>query len=177
MESLIKVSNINKSFDVDRHHLPVLKDIDFNVKRGEFFMLLGPSGSGKSTLLRIMAGLIEPTTGEITTAPNTKTSFIFQNFALFPWLSVIDNIEYGLKMQGMAEHERRRIAEAEIEQIGLKGFEHHFPRELSGGMKQRVGIARALVMSPDVVFLDEPFSALDSFTARKLRTDLLKVWE
>lgn len=177
MEHLLKLTSVTKTFSEGDHHTTVLKDIDLTVKKGEFLMLLGPSGSGKSTLLRIMTGLIEASSGKVEIEPNIKQALIFQNFALFPWLSVIDNIEFGLKMAGMVEHERRRLAEAEIELMGLKGFENHYPRELSGGMKQRVGIARALVMSPDIVFLDEPFSALDSFTSRKLRADLLKIWE
>lgn len=176
-KSLLSVSNIHKGFNEGKHHRSVLKNISLDVREGEFLMLLGPSGSGKSTLLRIMAGIIPPTSGKVSTALNVKHAFVFQDFALFPWLTVIENVEFGLKMADMSKHERRVIANAEIERMGLKGFEHSFPRELSGGMKQRVGIARALAMKPDIIFLDEPFSALDSFTAKKLRAELLQIWQ
>ncbi|HEX3099499.1 MAG TPA: ABC transporter ATP-binding protein [Patescibacteria group bacterium] len=177
MSALLKISNITQTFSENGRHLTVLHDISMEVKQGEFLMILGPSGSGKSTLLRIMAGLMAPTSGKIITAPDTTHSFIFQSFALFPWLSVADNVGFGLKMQQRPEHEIKKIVAEEIARMGLEGFEKSFPRELSGGMKQRVGIARALAMKPSIIFLDEPFSALDSFTATKLRADLLKIWQ
>lgn len=177
MEKTFKLNNINKFFEDDGKRFHALKDVSFEVKHGEFFILLGPSGSGKSTLLRIMAGLIEPTSGSIERDEKIRQAFIFQDFALFPWLTVYQNIEFGLKMEDMPAPERHILVTKEIESMGLKGFEQNFPHELSGGMKQRVGIARALAINPDIIFLDEPFSALDSFTATKLRADLLKVWE
>lgn len=177
MDSLLKITNVTQSFGEGKTHLTVLKDINFDVRRGEFLILLGPSGSGKSTLLRIMSGIIQPTSGEVEVAPETKQTFVFQDFALFPWLNVLENVEFGLKMADTPKNEMRKIAQAEIDRMGLKGFEKSFPRELSGGMKQRVGIARALALRPDIIFLDEPFSALDSFTTKKLRAELLDIWE
>lgn len=177
MSSLLKVENITKSFAENKHHLTVLDDISIDVKEGEFLMVLGPSGSGKSTLLRIMAGLIPPTTGRVITQLDTTHSFVFQNFALFPWLTIEENVGFGLKMKNLPENEVKKIVREEIERMGLADFEKSYPHELSGGMKQRVGIARALAMKPDIIFLDEPFSALDSFTATKLRADLLKIWQ
>lgn len=177
MPALLKAENISRSFREGRKSLVALDNINLKVEKGEFLVLLGPSGSGKSTLLRILSGLIQPTTGKITKTPKLRQSFIFQDFALFPWLNVYDNVAFGLKMQNTPAKIIHKIVSAEIERMGLKGFEHQFPRELSGGMKQRVGIARALVMQPQILFLDEPFSALDSFTAHKLRQELLDVWK
>lgn len=177
MESLIKLHNITKIFHEGEHHLTVLEDINLNVKRGEFLILLGPSGSGKSTLLRIMSGLMEPTKGEVSFSKDLTKTFVFQDFALFPWLTVLDNVEYGLKMSGMKNEESKKIARQEIDRMGLTGFEKSFPRELSGGMKQRVGIARSLALRPEIIFLDEPFSALDSFTTKKLRAEILDIWQ
>lgn len=177
MESLIKLHNITKIFHEGEHHLTVLEDINLNVKRGEFLILLGPSGSGKSTLLRIMSGLMEPTKGEVSFSKDLTKTFVFQDFALFPWLTVLDNVEYGLKMSGMKNEESKKIARQEIDRMGLTGFEKSFPKELSGGMKQRVGIARSLALRPEIIFLDEPFSALDSFTTKKLRAEILDIWQ
>lgn len=177
MDTLIKLQNITHTFSEGKHHLTVIKDINLKVNRGEFLILLGPSGSGKSTLLRIMSGIIQPSTGQVEVSPDLKQTFVFQDFALFPWLNVQENVEFGLKMEGRDKNERHKIAQAEIDRMGLKGFEKSFPRELSGGMKQRVGIARALALRPDIIFLDEPFSALDSFTTKKLRAELLDIWQ
>lgn len=177
MAELLKISNVTKSFVENDRHLTVLHDISMEVKQGEFLIILGPSGSGKSTLLRIMAGLIPATSGKIVTAPETSHSFIFQGFALFPWLNVEDNVAFGLKMKRLPPELLKQTVAEEIARMGLQGFEKSHPRELSGGMKQRVGIARALTMKPSIIFLDEPFSALDSFTASKLRADLLRIWQ
>ncbi len=177
MFPLIKAENVNKSFVEDGHKRHVLKDIDLEVTKGEFVMILGLSGSGKSTLLRILANLIPPSNGKVSLKEGLTMSFIFQNFALFPWLNIYDNIDFGLKMKGLSLKDRHKEVTSQIERMGLQGFEHSFPRELSGGMKQRVGIARALAVKPDVIFLDEPFSALDSFTATKLRQELLQIWQ
>src|SRR5262249_5098947 len=142
----------------------------------------GRSGSGKSTLLRIIAGLMPPAAGTVTIAgvpvhgPAGDVAMVFQSFALFPWLSVLENVEIGLEAQGVPPETRRKRALAAIDLIGLDGYESAFPKELSGGMRQRVGLARALVVHPKVLLMDEPFSALDVLTAETLRTDLLDLW-
>jgi len=163
--------------------LLVLDDINFNLQVGEIVALLGKSGSGKSTLLRIIAGLTTPTSGEITyrgqrvTKPVPGIAMVFQSFALMPWLTVLENVELGLEAQGVNREERRRRAIEAIDTIGLDGFESAYPKELSGGMRQRVGFARALVINPDVLLMDEPFSALDVLTAENLKSDLLRLWQ
>src|SRR6202030_4634058 len=144
--------------------------------------LLGRSGSGKSTLLRIIAGLVAPSSGdarcrgETIIGPPNGVSMVFQSFALFPWLTVLQNVELGLEALGIDSTERRTRALAAIDLIGLDGFETAYPKDLSGGMKQRVGFARALVVEPEVLFMDEPFSALDVLTAENLRSELLELW-
>lgn len=173
---LIKVENVTRHFEEDDKRTPVLRDIDLTIYEHEFLMLLGPSGSGKSTLLRLLSGLAEPDGGVIKKA-NINTSFVFQDFSLFPWLTIAQNIGFGLQMNGASESIRHRVVHGLIEEMGLGGFEHAFPRELSGGMKQRVGIARALAVNPKIIFFDEPFSALDTFTANKLRLEVLKIWQ
>jgi len=162
--------------------LLVLDDVDLTLQAGEIVGLLGRSGSGKSTLLRSIAGLITPTAGSVTVRdlPGDDTahgvSMVFQSFALFPWLTVLKNVELGLEAQGLAPDVRRKRTLAAIDLIGLDGFENAYPKELSGGMRQRVGLARALVVQPSVLLMDEPFSALDVLTAETLRTDLLDLW-
>ena len=162
--------------------LVVLDKVDVELRPGEIVGLLGRSGSGKSTLLRAIAGLIQPSGGTVTfegrtvTGPSSGVAVVFQSFALFPWLSVLENVELGLEAQGVAPAERRKRALAAIDLIGLDGFESAYPKELSGGMRQRVGLARALVVHPKVLLMDEPFSALDVLTAETLRTDLLDLW-
>jgi len=162
--------------------LNVLNDLDFHVGAKEIVGLLGRSGSRKSTLLRIVAGLARPTGGDIDfkgepiDGPNAGISMVFQSFALFPWLSVLENVELGLEAAGVHTAEKRERALAAIDLIGLDGFETAFPKELSGGMRQRVGFARALVVNPALLLLDEPFSALDVLTAETLRTDFLALW-
>ena len=160
----------------------VLDDVNVVLGDNEIVGLLGRSGSGKSTLLRIIAGLMPPTAGAVTIAgtpvdgPAGDVAMVFQSFALFPWLTVLENVEIGLEAQGVAPEIRRRRALAAIDLIGLDGYESAFPKELSGGMRQRVGLARALVVHPKVLLMDEPFSALDVLTAETLRTDLLDLW-
>ncbi len=176
MEPLIKIHDVSQVFKVAEGDLPALQNISFEVLNGEFLCLIGPSGCGKSTLLRIIAGLIQPNTGQITQSGNLKLAMIFQNFALFPWMSVEENVAFGLQTQKIAKAKIKKIVKSEIEQMGLAGFEDKHPKELSGGMRQRVGIARALAVDPDILLMDEPFSALDAFTAEKLRADLLSVW-
>ena len=162
--------------------LVVLENVDLQLYPNEIVGLLGRSGSGKSTLLRAIAGLIRPSKGDITfqgrpvVGPNSDVAVVFQSFALFPWLTVLQNVELGLEAQGVASSERRKRALAAIDLIGLDGFESAYPKELSGGMRQRVGLARALVVRPKVLLMDEPFSALDVLTAETLRTDLLDLW-
>ena len=169
----------HKEANVD---LVVLDDVNLTLREGEIVALLGRSGSGKSTLLRIVSGLLKPTAGIImwrgteVTGPTEGVAMVFQSFALFPWLTVQENVELGLEARGVAKAERERRAEAAIDMIGLGGFENAYPKELSGGMRQRVGLARALVVHPDLLLMDEPFSALDVLTAETLRTDLIDLW-
>ena len=162
--------------------LVVLDDVNLSLQEGEIVGLLGRSGSGKSTLLRIVAGLLAPTAGEVLwhgaqlRGPAEGIAMVFQSFALFPWLTVQENVELGLEAQGIPRAERERRAEAAIDLIGLGGFESAYPKELSGGMRQRVGLARALVVHPDLLLMDEAFGALDVLTAETLRTDLVDLW-
>ena len=161
---------------------PVLDDVNVTLVDNEIVALLGRSGSGKSTLLRIIAGLMPPTEGNVTICdqpvdgPAGDVAMVFQSFALFPWLTVLENVEIGLEAQGVPAEEQRKRALAAIDLIGLDGYESAFPKELSGGMRQRVGLARALVVHPKVLLMDEPFSTLDVLTAETLRTDLLDLW-
>jgi NitT/TauT family transport system ATP-binding protein len=164
------------------NELLILDDVDLTLRDNEIVGLLGRSGCGKSTLLRIIAGLMRPTAGRVVidgepvVGPASQVAMVFQTFALFPWLTVLENVEIGLEAQGMGADERRKRAVAAIDLIGLDGYESAFPKELSGGMRQRVGLARALVVHPKVLLMDEPFSALDVLTAETLRTDLLDLW-
>jgi len=181
---LINLENVAKSFQLtDGTARMVLENVDFKLHEGEIVALLGKSGSGKSTLLRIMAGLIPTDNGRATYrgnpiyAPASGVAMVFQSFALFPWLTVQQNVELGLEAQGVASAERESRADEVLELIGLAGFGGALPRELSGGMKQRVGIARALVTRPDVLLMDEAFSALDVLTGETLRDDMLELWD
>jgi ABC-type nitrate/sulfonate/bicarbonate transport system ATPase subunit len=159
----------------------VLDDINLTVSEGEFVCLLGPSGCGKSTLLNIVGGFITPLEGEVTidgervSGPDPRRIFVFQERGVFPWLTVEQNIGFGLFRQTDAER-RERIAHY-VQLVGLKGFENAYPRELSGGMKQRLEVARALAVNPDVLYLDEPFGALDSITRLQMRRELLRIWQ
>ena len=173
---MLQIKSISHTFLLDDRQIPALKDVSFSVANGEFFTLLGPSGCGKSTLLRIIAGLIPPTSGQIKWDTAPKIGFVFQNFALFPYLTVRENIEFGLKMTDAAKNTSREKVEELVKEVGLTGFADKHPKELSGGMKQRVGIARALAIEPNVLLLDEPFSALDEFTAAALRELLVDLW-
>jgi NitT/TauT family transport system ATP-binding protein len=180
---LLEVHSVRKAFPKpDGSQLLVLDDFNLELIEGQIVGLLGRSGSGKSTLLRLIAGLAKPTAGTITylgnriEAPAPGIAMVFQNFALFPWLTVLENVQLGLQALGLPEAEIRRRALAAIDLIGLDGYESAYPRELSGGMRQRVGFARALVVHPNIRLMDEPFSALDVLTAETLRTDFLDLW-
>jgi NitT/TauT family transport system ATP-binding protein len=181
---IIAAESITKTFSTpDGQALPVLDGVSFTLSEGEIVALLGKSGSGKSTLLRCVAGLIAPTAGSVAyrgtplTGANPGVAMVFQTFALLPWLTVQQNVELGLEARGVPEAERAERALAAIDTIGLDGFESAYPKELSGGMRQRVGFARAIVTEPDALLMDEPFSALDVLTAENLRSELVKLWE
>ncbi|SDG27476.1 MULTISPECIES: nitrate/sulfonate/bicarbonate ABC transporter ATP-binding protein [unclassified Duganella] len=181
---IVELKAVGKHFRAaDGSARSVLEGVDFTLREGEIVALLGQSGSGKSTMLRIMAGLIQADEGQVLYRgmPLYGTArcirMVFQSFALFPWLTVQKNVELGLEAQGMAPEERARRAEKVIDLIGLSGFEGALPRELSGGMRQRVGIARALVMEPEVLLMDEAFSALDVLTGERLREEILELWQ
>ena len=182
--TIIAATDVTKSFTTpDGHALPVLESVNFTLHEGEIVALLGKSGSGKSTLLRCAAGLIAPSSGSVSyrgeplNGANPGVAMVFQSFALLPWLTVQQNVELGLQARGVTEAERRDRALRAIDLIGLDGFEGAYPKELSGGMRQRVGFARALVVEPDALFMDEPFSALDVLTAENLRNELVGLWE
>jgi NitT/TauT family transport system ATP-binding protein len=160
-----------------------LDRISLDVAEEEFSVIVGPSGCGKSSLLRLVAGLIEPSAGmisldgKVVTRPGRDRGMVFQSYTLFPWLTVQDNVEFGLKLGGMALAERKRIAKRYIEQVGLDGFEKSYPKQLSGGMMQRVALARALANDPEILLMDEPFGALDSQTRSLMQELLLNIWE
>lgn len=183
-ENLIAIQQVSKHFPLPdgKGEFTVLNSVSFNVKSGEVVALLGRSGSGKSTLLRIMAGLIPPSEGQVFSngkllrGANHDTAMVFQSFALLPWLTVQENVELGLEARGVKRDDRRKRALKAIDLVGLDGFESAYPKELSGGMKQRVGFARAFVLEPQVLFMDEPFSALDVLTSENLRGEIDDLW-
>ena len=182
-QPIIQARGVEKSYvQPDGNRIEVIAPTNLDVSAGKIVALLGPSGSGKSTLLRILTGLSQPTSGEVLwhAAPLDgrlpNVAIVFQSFALFPWLNVLENVEAPLEARGMGAIERRKRALKMLDTVGLDGFETAFPKELSGGMKQRVGFARALVVEPEVLFMDEPFSALDVLTAENLRGELLELW-
>jgi NitT/TauT family transport system ATP-binding protein len=178
----LEIRDISKTFHSKSGALTALDSINLDVRAGEFVCLLGPSGCGKSTLLNLIAGLDQPTHGEIridgkpVRAPGTDRVMIFQSAALFPWLNVLDNVEFGLRMAGMRQTERRDIARRFLKMVHLADFERAFAHELSGGMKQRVALARALVLNPDVLLMDEPFGALDAQARDLLHDELQNIW-
>ncbi|HET6621075.1 MAG TPA: ABC transporter ATP-binding protein [Dongiaceae bacterium] len=180
LESIISVRGIDKVYPRGVH---ALQDVDLDFPAGALTTLLGPSGCGKTTLLKIIAGLLAPTAGEVLVkgrkvmGPGPERAFVFQDFALLPWATVLRNAAFGLELRGMAEKQRSEIARRYIAQVGLAGFEDKYPHELSGGMRQRVGLARALAVDADVLLLDEPFSAVDEQTRRKFQEDLLRLRE
>jgi NitT/TauT family transport system ATP-binding protein len=182
--TLLEISHVRQAYAKGSgNELLVLEDISLDLQSNEILGLLGRSGSGKSSLLRIIAGLSRPVAGELKwrgrplTGPSQGIAMVFQSFALFPWLTVLENVEIGLEPLGVPAAERRSRSVAAIDLIGLDGYESAYPRELSGGMRQRVGFARALVVHPELLLMDEPFSALDVLTAETLRTDLVELWQ
>jgi len=180
--ALLELNHVSKSFIHGTGNLRVLEELTFVIEEGEFVAVVGPSGCGKSTMLRIVNGLIPPTSGQVlyrgkqVDAINLECALVFQSFALMPWLSVKANVELGLEARGVPPAEREKRASVYIDKVGLDGFEEAYPRELSGGMKQRVGLARALAVEPRLLLMDEPFSALDALTAITLREELLDIW-
>jgi len=186
---MLLIESVSKSFDLrgqgsggERAVLHVLEDVTLAIGKGEFVSLLGASGCGKTTLLRTIAGLGRPDKGTIfvdgepVRAPRKDVCMVFQNFGLLPWRSVLANVVFPLELDGVSKEEREAVAAEYIALVGLRGFEGHFPHELSGGMQQRVGIARALVRKPLVLLMDEPFAALDAQTREQLQDDFLKIW-
>jgi NitT/TauT family transport system ATP-binding protein len=182
-DPIIEAQGVEKYYGPAEARVQVVAPTDLAVYPGEILALLGPSGSGKSTLLRVLTGLSSPSSGRVlrhgnpVTGPCPNVSIVFQSFALFPWLTVLDNVQAPLKARGIPPHERIKRSLRILDSVGLDGFEMAYPKELSGGMKQRVGFARALVVEPEVLFMDEPFSALDVLTAENLRQELLELWQ
>lgn len=170
------LSRVGARFPDEKASEPsALHDVSFSVPMGSFTSIIGPSGSGKSTLLRVILGLMPHTSGTVV-RQFKKPAMVFQNYALFPWLTALDNVAFGLKMQGMGRKEREKIARDKLAEVGLAHLEHHYPAALSGGQRQRVGLARALSISPDLLIMDEPFSSLDTITSSALKEDLLTIW-
>ncbi len=181
-DTLLQLEHVNQLYGTGERRFTAVEDVNLSLSAGEFVALLGPSGCGKSTLLRIIAGLQEPSQGKVIyrgqplRGVNPHASIVFQTFALFPWLSVIENVELALKVKGVAAQLRTSQSEDLLDRVGLDGFESAYPRELSGGMRQKVGFARAMAVEPELLCLDEPFSALDVLSAESLRGELLELW-
>ncbi len=183
MASYISATNINLTF-APKNRTPVnaLNNLNIEVQEGEFVSIVGPSGCGKSTFLNVLLGLIPPNSGEMAihgnpiTGPGQDRAMVFQEFGLLPWRTVMSNIELGLELRGVKRDARRETCQGFIDMVGLTGFEYHYPHELSGGMKQRVGLARALATDPDVLLMDEPFAALDAQTRDIMQAELLRIW-
>jgi NitT/TauT family transport system ATP-binding protein len=177
----LEMQNISKSFFTRKGELPVLRNINLSVAQGDFISIVGPSGCGKSTLLYIAAGLDQPTggavlaNGKLAGAPGPDRCLVFQQFALFPAMTVQSNIEYGLRLAGIPRTRRKQVVSAQIKSIGLNGFEDHYPSQLSGGMKQRVAIARSLALQPDILLMDEPFGSLDAQTRIIMQEEIASV--
>lgn len=183
MVAYIEAKDVNLTFTPpNRAPVTALQNFSVDVKEGEFVSIVGPSGCGKSTFLNVLIGLIPPDSGEMAIngkkieGPGHDRAMVFQEFGLLPWRTVMNNIELGLELQGVAAKERRETCQKFIDMVGLSGFESHYPHELSGGMKQRVGIARALASDPEVLLMDEPFAALDAQTRDIMQAELLRIW-
>jgi NitT/TauT family transport system ATP-binding protein len=184
MPAYIQGRNVNLTFrPPNRGPVRALQGFDIEVQEGEFLSIVGPSGCGKSTFLNVLLGLIKPDSGDLTldgkriSGPGTDRAMVFQEFGLLPWRTVQNNIELGLELKGVAVETRRSISARLVAMVGLVGFEGHYPHELSGGMKQRVGLARALATDPDVLLMDEPFAALDAQTRDLMQVELLRIWQ
>jgi NitT/TauT family transport system ATP-binding protein len=182
MPPKIVAKNVIKTYPTTDGHVVALDNFSLAVEQGEFVALVGPSGCGKSTFLRIAAGLVPPTTGTVTITPGADpttpaNSVVFQEYAIFPWKTVIDNVAFGLHMRGMSRKRRYEIADRWLDKVGLRKFREAYPHQLSGGMKQRVSIARALANDPEVLLMDEPLGALDAQTRAVLQEELLAIWE
>ena len=179
---MLSLRNVYKSFADRGRAIPVLDDISLEIPDGELVCFVGPSGSGKSTLLRIMMGLLSPTSGTVLYndqplhGVNLRAAMVFQSFALLPWLTIQANVELGLRARDLADAEARRRAAYYLDKVGLDGYEEAYPGELSGGMKQRAGLARALAVEPDILLMDEPFAGLDALTSTNLREEVLTLW-
>ena len=179
---MLVLRRVSKSYFDRARPTPVLEDISLEIPEHQFVCIVGPSGSGKSALLRIMMGLTPPTSGEVLyqgrrlTDVNLRAAMVFQSFALLPWLTVQANVELGLKARDLEEEDARRRAAFYLGKVGLDGYEEAYPPELSGGMKQRAGLARALAVEPDLLFMDEPFAGLDALTSANLREEVLTLW-
>jgi len=177
-EAIVEIRGISKIYGTD---VEALRDVDLDIPRGKLTCLLGPSGCGKTTLLKIVAGLLDANAGTVTvdgkvvTGPGPERAFVFQDFALLPWATVLRNVAFGLELRKVAREEREAVARRYIDEVGLTGFEDKYPHELSGGMRQRVGLARALAVDAQVLLLDEPFSAVDEQTRRKFQEDMIRL--
>jgi len=181
MSSKIRACSVTKVYSSHNGPVYALRDFNLEVAEGEFVAIVGPSGCGKSTFLRILGGLITPTSGEISLLPGKDNvplqSIVFQEYAIFPWKTVIDNVAFGLQMRGIPASERRSIALEWLRKVGLAGFARSYPHQLSGGMKQRVSIARAFANNPEILLMDEPLGALDAQTRAVLQQELIRLWE
>jgi NitT/TauT family transport system ATP-binding protein len=181
--SKIEVESIGKRYGEGDDALKVMEDVSFEIEENEFVSIIGPSGCGKTTLLKIIDGLVPSSSGEVridgarVTSPRPTSAMVFQTFQLLPWRNVVDNVALGLEIQGLEKAERQRVAHEWIETVGLEGFEDSYPWELSGGMKQRVGLARALAIDPEILLMDEPFGALDAQTRDQMQGELLELLE
>ncbi len=179
---MLALRNVYKSFADRGRKIPVLDNLSLEIPDSQLMCIVGPSGSGKSTLLRIMMGLLPPTSGTVLyndrplAGVNLRAAMVFQSFALLPWLTVQANVELGLRARAMPDVEARRRAAFYLDKVGLDGYEEAYPGELSGGMKQRAGLARALAVEPDILFMDEPFAGLDALTSANLRDEVLTLW-
>jgi NitT/TauT family transport system ATP-binding protein len=179
----LETRHISKDFIKGRsHHIPVVKDISLMIDPSEFVSIVGASGCGKTTFLRILDGLIEPTSGEVlidgrkVSAPSSDRAFVFQKDSLWPWRTAADNVRFGLQIQRRPRQEADSIVQGLLQLVGLKGFESHYPHELSGGMRQRVNLARALAVNPEILLMDEPFASLDAQTREVMQLELLNIW-
>jgi ABC-type nitrate/sulfonate/bicarbonate transport system ATPase subunit len=182
MSAKVEIRKVSKTFGSNESKVYALRDASFTVEEGSFVVIIGPSGCGKTSLLRIIGGLIPPSEGEILidgraiSGPGPDRSIVFQNFRLLPWRKVLGNVEMGLEINGTEKSQRRELARKCLDLVGLSAFENHYPAELSGGMQQRVGLARALVVNPAILLMDEPFGSVDAQTRELLQTELLKLW-